>query len=239
MVDGARGAGRRRRRPDAADQVRGVEGAEDRPEAHRRRSTRSTAPMRAPQEVRQRGVRPVRALDATDEQLDFPILYGSAKEGWMADKPRGPEGRRMPPLFDLVLSHVAPPHVEDGAVPPARRRSSRPIPISAASSPAASPRARSRRTSRSRCSTIDGKLVEQGRVSKVLAFRGLERVARRRGERRRHRRDRRPAQGDRGRHHLRARGHRAAAGPADRSADAVHDLPRQRFAARRHRRRPR
>ncbi len=23
------------------------------------------------------------ALDATDEQLDFPILYGSAKEGWM------------------------------------------------------------------------------------------------------------------------------------------------------------
>ena len=28
------------------------------------------------------------ALDATDEQLDFPILYGSAKQGWMADKPR-------------------------------------------------------------------------------------------------------------------------------------------------------
>ncbi len=28
------------------------------------------------------------ALDATDEQLDFPILYGSAKQGWMAEKPR-------------------------------------------------------------------------------------------------------------------------------------------------------
>src|SRR6185295_6022363 len=26
------------------------------------------------------------ALDATDEQLDFPILYGSAKQGWMAEK---------------------------------------------------------------------------------------------------------------------------------------------------------
>ena len=33
------------------------------------------------------------ALDANDEQLDFPILYGSAKEGWMALTPEGPEGR--------------------------------------------------------------------------------------------------------------------------------------------------
>src|ERR1700743_454662 len=30
------------------------------------------------------------ALDATDEQLDFPILYGSAKLGWMAEKLEGP-----------------------------------------------------------------------------------------------------------------------------------------------------
>src|SRR5258707_3264510 len=48
------------------------------------------------------------ALDATDEQLDFPILYGSAKQGWMAASPDGPrEG--MGPLFDLVLRHVPPP----------------------------------------------------------------------------------------------------------------------------------
>ena len=30
------------------------------------------------------------ALDATDEQLDFPILYGSGKNGWMADHARTP-----------------------------------------------------------------------------------------------------------------------------------------------------
>src|SRR6186713_1968789 len=30
------------------------------------------------------------ALDATDEQLDFPILYGSAKQGWIAKSPEGP-----------------------------------------------------------------------------------------------------------------------------------------------------
>src|SRR3989441_12139753 len=31
------------------------------------------------------------ALDASEEQLDFPILYGSAKQGWMAERPEGPK----------------------------------------------------------------------------------------------------------------------------------------------------
>src|ERR1700693_548223 len=31
------------------------------------------------------------ALDASEEQLDFPVLYGSAKEGWMAARPEGPK----------------------------------------------------------------------------------------------------------------------------------------------------
>src|SRR5690606_16825208 len=54
------------------------------------------------------------ALDATDEQLDFPILYGSAKQGWMSDKPDGSHDAGMAPLFDLVVKHFAPPVVEDG-----------------------------------------------------------------------------------------------------------------------------
>ncbi|MFZ0070173.1 MAG: GTP-binding protein, partial [Xanthobacteraceae bacterium] len=53
------------------------------------------------------------ALDATDEQLDFPILYGSAKEGWMAKSLEGPK-QSMAPLFDLVVSHVTPPKIDDG-----------------------------------------------------------------------------------------------------------------------------
>src|SRR3989441_3434178 len=53
------------------------------------------------------------ALDASEEQLDFPVLYGSAKEGWMAKSPEGPK-QSMAPLFDLVIRHVAPPVVEEG-----------------------------------------------------------------------------------------------------------------------------
>src|SRR5256714_6331788 len=55
------------------------------------------------------------ALDASEEQLDFPILYGSAKQGWMATSPDGPKDGGMAALFDLVTAHVPPPRVETGA----------------------------------------------------------------------------------------------------------------------------
>ena len=54
------------------------------------------------------------ALDASEEQLDFPVLYGSAKEGWIAETPEGPKTDGMRPLFELVLRHVDPPVIEDG-----------------------------------------------------------------------------------------------------------------------------
>ena len=54
------------------------------------------------------------ALDASEQQLDFPILYGSSREGWMAASPNGPKDRGMAPLFDLVIQHVAEPIIEDG-----------------------------------------------------------------------------------------------------------------------------
>jgi len=85
------------------------------------------------------------ALDATDEQLDFPILYGSAKLGWMATSLDGSQEDGMKPLFDLVLRHVKQPTVEAG---PFRLLGTilEANPYLAASSRAASARARSSRT---------------------------------------------------------------------------------------------
>jgi GTP-binding protein len=51
------------------------------------------------------------ALGADEKQLDFPTLFGSAKEGWAAREPGGPK-KDMAPLFDLVVDHVAPPVVD-------------------------------------------------------------------------------------------------------------------------------
>jgi GTP-binding protein len=113
-------------------------------------------------------------LDANDEQLDFPILYGSAKEGWMAASPEGPK-KSMAPLFDLVLRHVAPPTVEEGPF--------RLLGTILEANPYLGRIVTGRITSGSikpnqtvKVLGHDGRLIEQDRVSKVLAFRGLERI---------------------------------------------------------------
>ncbi len=113
------------------------------------------------------------ALDATEEQLDFPVLYGSAKEGWMAANVDGPKDS-MAPLFDLILSHVAPPHVEDGPF--------RMLGTILEANPYLGRVVTGRITAGSvkpnqTIKVIDrnGTFIEQGRVSKVLSFRGLER----------------------------------------------------------------
>jgi len=114
------------------------------------------------------------ALDATDEQLDFPILYGSGKNGWMGTTPED-NGNGMKPLFELVLKHVAPPVVEEGAfrllgtILEANPYLGRIITGRIASG-SVKPNQSVKVLSR------DGKTVETGRISKILAFRGIERV---------------------------------------------------------------
>jgi GTP-binding protein len=114
------------------------------------------------------------ALDATDEQLDFPILYGSGKHGWMGTTPED-NGDGMKPLFELVIKHVAPPVVEEGpfrllgTILEANPYLGRIITGRIASG-SVKPNQTVKVLSR------DGKTVETGRISKILAFRGLERV---------------------------------------------------------------
>ncbi|MES2751862.1 MAG: translational GTPase TypA, partial [Pseudomonadota bacterium] len=115
------------------------------------------------------------ALDATDDQLDFPILYGSGKNGWMGTTPDAPHDVGMKPLFDLVIKHVAPPVVEEGpfrllgTILEANPYLGRII-TGRISSGSVKPNQAVKVLSR------DGKTVETGRITKILAFRGLERV---------------------------------------------------------------
>ena len=76
------------------------------------------------------------ALDASEEQLDFPILYGSAKQGWMAADAAGPKDRawRRCSTSSSATSRRRRSRTARSAC---WAPSSKPIPISAASSPAA------------------------------------------------------------------------------------------------------
>jgi len=50
-------------------------------------------------------------LGASDDQLDFPVIYASALNGYAADEDTVREGD-MTPLFEAVIEHVPPPQVE-------------------------------------------------------------------------------------------------------------------------------
>jgi GTP-binding protein len=115
------------------------------------------------------------ALDATDDQLDFPILYGSGRNGWMADTPEADPSVGLEPLFELVLKHVPPARTEEGpfrmlgtlleANPFLGR-----IITGRIAAGSVKPNQQIKVLDRT------GKVVETGRVSKILAFRGLERA---------------------------------------------------------------
>ena len=115
------------------------------------------------------------ALGASDEQLDFPMLYASGRQGW-ADLELEGARKDLTPMFDLILRHVPAPSVDPdapfamvasildydnflgrvltGRVEQGRAKLNMPV----------------------RVLRQDGSVVEQGRLTKLMGFRGLDRV---------------------------------------------------------------
>ncbi len=115
------------------------------------------------------------ALGATDEQLDFPTLYASGRDGWAAESLEAPRDS-LSPLFDLVVAHV-PAAVGDAEAPFAMLATTLEydpylgrILTGRIHTGVAKPNMAIKSMDR------DGKIIEQGRMSKLLGFRGLERV---------------------------------------------------------------
>ncbi len=114
-------------------------------------------------------------LGANDEQLDFPILYASGRNGYASPDMAAREGN-LTPLFETIVNHVPAPKVDvdapfsmlvtlldrdsflgrilTGRVATGVVKVNQPI----------------------HALGIDGQVVEAGRASKLFAFRGLERV---------------------------------------------------------------
>ncbi|MFZ5720595.1 MAG: translational GTPase TypA [Pseudomonadota bacterium] len=116
------------------------------------------------------------AMGASDEQLDFPHIYASGKNGWATLDMAKPNDD-LSPLFDLIVEHVPPPKAESRKDAPFQILS-----VLIESDPflgrlltgrieagKAVPGLPIKALSR------DGKEIERGRITKVLAFRGLKR----------------------------------------------------------------
>ena len=115
-------------------------------------------------------------MGATDDQLDFPHIYASGKQGWATLDMAKPNDN-LAPLFDMIVSHVPEPEaiarkdgpfqilsvlIENdpflGRLLTGRIESGKATPGLAI-----------------HALGIDGKEIERGRITKVLAFRGLKR----------------------------------------------------------------
>ena len=119
------------------------------------------------------------ALGADDDQLDFPTLFASGRQGWADDSMEGPR-KDLSAMFDLVLRHVPAPgkdadkpfamtasileadnflgRILTGRIEQGTARMNMPV-----------------RILRTEASG-ETKVVETGRLTKLLSFRGLERV---------------------------------------------------------------
>lgn len=117
------------------------------------------------------------ALDATEEQLDFPMLYASGRNGW-ANTTRE-KTDTLDPLFELVVSHVKKPDAFGSDDEPVAML---------ATTLEADPFLGRILTGRIESGTLkanqtikalshDGTEIERARITKILAFRGLNRVS--------------------------------------------------------------
>src|SRR5437764_9258036 len=117
-------------------------------------------------------------LDANEAQLDFPTLFASGREGWAVRDLAGLEdgrGRDLAPLFELIIAHVPPPSADPDApfsmlattldYDPYLGR----VLIGLIHSGVARINMPVKSLAR------DGRVIEQARLTKLLAFRGLDR----------------------------------------------------------------
>lgn len=115
------------------------------------------------------------SLDANDEQLDFPVLYASGRNGYASEDPDRREGT-LTPLFQKIVDHVPPPALDTeapftflvtlldrdnflGRVLTGRVTSGK-VKVNQAI----------------HALDMDGNVIETGRASKIMTFRGLDRV---------------------------------------------------------------
>ncbi len=119
------------------------------------------------------------SLDANEEQLDFPMLYASGRDGWAVTDLSEPR-ETLTPLFERIIAHVPEPKAL------ALAREDEPFVMLATTLQSdqylgrlLTGRIESGLATANRSIKVlnrDGEVVERGRMTKVLAFRGLAKV---------------------------------------------------------------
>ncbi len=117
------------------------------------------------------------ALDANDDQLDFPTLFAVGRDGWAAETPDG-ERNGLEPLFELIVRHVPAP-TRDLTLPfsmLATTLEADPYLGRLLTGRIHTGTIKTNMTVKGLSHTNGSAMVEQFRLARILAFRGIERV---------------------------------------------------------------
>ncbi len=114
------------------------------------------------------------ALDASEDQLDFPVMFASGRSGWATPSLDG-ERKDLTPLFDLIVQHVPAPTADKNAPFKMLITTLEADPYLGRILTGRIYSGILRVNSPIHALRRDGSEIEQGRVSKLLAFRGIER----------------------------------------------------------------
>ena len=116
------------------------------------------------------------SLDATDEQLDFPILYAAGRDGWCVKDLDDPK-ENLHALLDIILDHVEPPKVESNKPFAMLSTLLDSDPYLGRCLVGRVEQGTAKVNDNVKAINLSGEQVESGRLTKLFKFEGTERVA--------------------------------------------------------------
>ncbi len=117
------------------------------------------------------------SLNANEQQLDFPVLYAVGRDGWCVADMDKDERKDLSPLFDLILSHVNPPKFDLDAPFKMLATLLGHSPYFGRMLTGRIYSGRAKNLMNFKAINLKGEVVEQGRLTKLHVFRGVDKVA--------------------------------------------------------------
>lgn len=117
------------------------------------------------------------ALNANEQQLDFPVLYAVGRDGWCVRDLEKDQRKDLSPLFDLILEHVSPPNFDVNAPFSMLATLLDRSPYFGRMLTGRIYSGKAKNMMNFKAINLNGEVVESGRLTKLMVFRGVEKVA--------------------------------------------------------------
>jgi len=117
------------------------------------------------------------SLNANEKQLDFPVLYAVGRDGWCVEDMEKDERKDLSPLFNLILRHVQPPKFDLDAPFTMLATLLENSPYFGRMLTGRIYSGKAKSLMNFKAINLNGEVVEQGRLTKLHVFRGVEKIA--------------------------------------------------------------